>query len=452
MCGISCTVNGSLQEVSRIGHTIKHRGIHHDVTEIDNIKVFFSWLPIVSNKAPQPFTVGKWTVWLNGYISNYKELAEKYNITLWVDSDTLLLTEFIAKFNLQRLNELNGFFGVVAYDSEDIHTFTDRYGIKQLYEYREGDKRYICSEVKGLLSIIPNIELDPEAVEDWEYSLGVMTDDTIYKGIKRIKSLPFSIDKPKSYIYYDEAQDELIRLLKQSFDRNRTSVKTGVLLSGGIDSGIIAKWGKPDYSFSMDYLNDLSEIDNIKLNSSGTHYTMICNDDLRDRYAKQTVKTIDDLKVGSCYTNFAITELASKFCTVLYSGAGGDELFYGYTHRYNKNIDDVICRNNKPTKHYDITHEEYDWRFLRGILTIEDRIGGHHTLETRYPFLDNDLVDFVLTLPLEFRYNKKILKEVSGLHKDVVSGKKRGFSNPHFSTPEWTNFALNETISLYNPV
>jgi hypothetical protein len=82
--------------------------------------------------------------------------------------------------------------------------------------------------------------------------------------------------------------------------------------------------------------------------------------------------------------------------------------------------------------------------YLKGILIVEDRIGGAHAVENRYPFLDNDLVDFVRSLPDEFLENKKILKDVCGLHPSVVYGKKRGFSNPYFTNLEWADFVLKQ--------
>ena len=193
----------------------------------------------------------------------------------------------------------------------------------------------------------------------------------------------------------------------------------------------------PSYSFSVDYLGELSEIENIKLNSKGVHYTLICTDQTAKDYRREA---LDDLKAGSCYTNFAVAQLASKFCKVMYSGAGGDEVFNGYSHRYNKDIEDVIKRTDKPVKDYGVTHKEYDWLFLRAVLVVEDRMSGWHTMETRYPLLDNDFVDFAISLPTEYLHNKRILKDISGLNEKVINGKKRGFSNPHFTNSEWVQF------------
>ena len=71
-------------------------------------------------------------------------------------------------------------------------------------------------------------------------------------------------------------------------------------------------------------------------------------------------------------------------------------------------------------------------------------MSGYHTMETRYPLLDNDIVNFALSLPLPFLENKRILKDVSKLHEDVKKGKKKGFSNPYFSNEEWTEFTINK--------
>lgn len=455
MCGIAAVINGDWQDLSKMGKTINRRGLTSNSYEVGNLKVFHSLLPITDPEAPpQPYQAGPYIVWLNGYISNYKELALKYRINLKTDCDTELLAELFAIHGMGCVNELNGFFAIIVFNAVSgiTHTVTDRYGIKQLYLYRQGETTYIASEVKALLSVC-DIEISEEAAVDWLYSLGVMNPNTIYKGIDRAMSVPFNKTPKQISISYSDAKQHLLYLLNESINRNRVEgMKTGVFLSGGIDSGIIAKRMTPDFSFSMDYLDDsYSEIDRIKKNSRGIHHTLICNDRLVQEYKHATIDALDDLKAGSCYTNFALTELASKFCRVIYSGAGGDEVFDGYVHRYNRPINEVI-RRIKITDdlagvplYEDITHKEYDWKFLRAILVVEDRMAGHHTMETRYPLLDNDFVDFALSLPPEYRTGKRILKDISGLHDDVKSGPKHGFSNPHFDNFQWAKFALKET-------
>ncbi len=453
MCGIAAVINGTLDEVKIMGVALNNRGLNSDVTEIDSLKVSFSLLPITDPSAPmQPFSSGPWVVWLNGYISNYLELAEEFNIPMRTKCDTELLAKLIDKLGYKKaLLKLNGFFSIIAYDSKAKTAWmnTDRYGIKQLYTYSRGATTYIASEVKAILAVCPDIEISDYWAQDWLYSLGVLNEfGTIYRGVDRVVCCPFIKPSPINKIDYVKACDILSDLLDQSIVRNKAKSRLadGIFLSGGIDSGIIASRIYPHYSFSMDYLNDgFSEIQNIKLNSKGIHMTMIANSQLYSQYKDDAVEVLDDLKAGSCYTNFALTELASKFCTVLYSGAGGDEVFDGYTHRYNKPIEQVIKRTDfKPSDRIypQITHKQYDWMFLKAILVVEDRMSGHHTMETRYPLLDNDFVDFALSLPDQYRENKKILKDISGLDHRVIDSPKKGFSNPHVGNLDWARFAL----------
>ena len=435
MCGIAATINGSDGETQIMGKAISNRGINIKKTRLNELCVSFVHLPIVSNDFNQPCTYGNVTVWLNGFISNWQELCSKYRVI--AENDTEYLSWHLAKG--KDLSELNGFFAVLYYQ-DGVKMFTDRYGIKQLYKIKRNGTTYICSEVKGIKAVL-DLKIDFDAVNDWEYSLGVMTDGTIYAGVERVPYLPF-VKPEKIEIDYYDAKMKLKELWVKSVRRNYY-LGAGCYLSGGVDSGMIAKWFNPEYCFSVDYQNEYSEIDNIKINSKGKHFTVIANDTFKEEYSRKTMNALDDFKVGSCYTNYGVAELASRFCKVMYSGAGGDEVFNGYEHRYDKPINDVIKRTDKDGKQYDITHKEYDWRYLKGILVVEDRMSGYHTMETRYPLLDNDFVDFALSLPDEYLKNKRILKDISGLPKEITEGNKRGFSNPHYTNQEWVKSCLN---------
>jgi asparagine synthase (glutamine-hydrolysing) len=432
MCGIAATINGSDGETQIMGRAISNRGLNTKKTRVNELCVSFVHLPIVANDFNQPCTYGDVTVWLNGFISNWEELCKRYRVI--AENDTEYLSWHLAKG--KDLSELNGFFAVLYYQ-DGVKMFTDRYGIKQLYKIKHNGTTYICSEVKGLKAVL-DLKVEFDGLADLEYSLGVMNEHTIYANVERVECLPF-VKPEKIEVDYETAKETLLKLWANSIVRNYYD-GAGCYLSGGVDSGMIAKSLSPKYTFSVDYLNELSEIDNIKENSTGIHCTMICNESFKEHYSKKTFEALDDFKAGSCYTNFAIAELASKHCHVIYSGAGGDEVFNGYTHRYNRPINEVIRRTDKPLREYDITHKEYDWKFLKAVLVVEDRMGGYHCMETRYPLLDNEFVDYALSLPDEYLDNKRILKDISGLSYNVLNGKKKGFSNPHYTNQEWVNY------------
>ena len=171
---------------------------------------------------------------------------------------------------------------------------------------------------------------------------------------------------------------------------------------------------------------------------------------------------LEDLRVGQSYPNYYVSRLASKFVKVVLAGTGGDELFAGYPWRYyhtaesqhfddyvekyykywqrlvpNKTIhtlfNDNVWSSVKDLQTIDIfrdvaahdtedisTPEEYINRslyfeaktFMHGLLLVEDKLSMAHGLELRVPFLDNDLVDFAMKLPIrtKLRDIDKIIK------------------------------------------
>ena len=458
MCGINVCIGGRMADVRKMYDATSHRGTADSYRAVELSENRIAWvnynhLPITTQSQQRSFETENYIVWMNGFISNHKELAEKHGFKLNTICDTEVLAN-VLQYGIG-LDELNGFFAVFYYckRTKVIGSFTDRYGIKQLYEYiDEKGVQYISSEVKGILAVV-NPELCEFGVDDWKTTLGVMNNDTIYKGIKRVPSLSvpwIERSTDTSIEAYEKAKNQLIGLLKQSIERNKYNGNDGVYLSGGIDSGLLAKWIEPEYTFSVDYVDDnYSEIELIKENSKSKHYSVIINKDNYMDFAERSLLALDDFKAGSCYSNFAAAELASKFVKVVYSGAGGDEFFGGYPHRLDKTIPEIVKRTKQncwlDVENYvncEITHFEYDLKFLRAVLVVEDRMTAFHTMECRYPLLDNDVVNFALSLPLEFIENKRILKDVCGLSENVIKGKKRGFSNPYFTNDEWVDFTL----------
>lgn len=171
---------------------------------------------------------------------------------------------------------------------------------------------------------------------------------------------------------------------------------------------------------------------------------------------------LEDLRLGQNYPNYYVSRLASRFVRVVLSGAGGDELFAGYPWRYLRTLQ-ATSREQFLRLYYDywqrlVTdeerraclqpsvardvegHEPFDEfrrvfdghdieigsladcvnaclyfeckTFLHGFLVVEDKLSMAHGLETRVPFLDNDLVDVALRVP--------VAHKLANLTTDVV--------------------------------
>jgi asparagine synthase (glutamine-hydrolysing) len=76
--------------------------------------------------------------------------------------------------------------------------------------------------------------------------------------------------------------------------------------------------------------------------------------------------------------------------------------------------------------------------FLRGLLLVEDKLSMHFSLENRLPFLDNEIIDLALKIPIDRKIarnqesGKLILREALQqiLPGNVRSKPKKGFSGP----------------------
>jgi asparagine synthase (glutamine-hydrolysing) len=246
-----------------------------------------------------------------------------------------------------------------------------------------------------------------------------------------------------------------------------SDVELGSYLSGGIDSGAISAVASrrvPNLkTFTVGF--DLSSASGLELGYDERdraeamsallkteHYEMVLKSGDMERCLPLLVHHLEEPRVGQSYPNFYASKLASKFVKVVLSGSGGDELFGGYPWRYfpatdSRDFDEFtkgyfsywqrmltnvemrslfepiwgdvrhidaleIFRNVFPSHQIDVQGPEaylnqclyFEAKtFLHGLLVVEDKLSMAHGLETRVPFLDNDLVDFAMSCPVALK-------------------------------------------------
>ena len=206
------------------------------------------------------------------------------------------------------------------------------------------------------------------------------------------------------------------------------------------------------------------------------HYEMVLKSGDMERCLPKFAWHLEEPRVGQSYPNFYAAKLAGNFVKVCMSGGGGDELFGGYPWRYyravvNTDFEDYIdkyylfwqrlIRNKDIHRVFDpiwdkvknvwtrdifksVFHdryrnqipnspEEYVNRslyfeaktFLHGLFVVEDKLSMAHSLETRVPFMDNDLVDFATKLPVRFKLGN--LEKVVKLDENEMGGKRKKY-------------------------
>jgi asparagine synthase (glutamine-hydrolysing) len=264
-------------------------------------------------------------------------------------------------------------------------------------------------------------------------------------------------------------------------------VELGSYLSGGMDSGAITAVASRSYPYLKTFTCgfDLSSASGIELSFDERvkaeamsarfkteHYEMVLKAGDMERVLPRLAWHLEEPRVGQSYPNFYAARLASKFVKVVLSGAGGDELFGGYPWRYyraavannfehyidqyygfwQRLVDDRHVRSLLAPIWDDVKHvstrdifrdvflnhdnqldrpEDYinhslyfeAKTFLHGLLVVEDKLSMAHGLETRVPFLDNDLVDFAMRCPVGLKLNN--LNDVIRINENEP-GDKRG--------------------------
>lgn len=488
----------------------------------------------------------------NGEVYNFQELRAElqalgHRFNSRTDSEVVL--HALAQWGTDALLRFNGMFALALWDrrTRKLLLARDRFGIKPLYYAAAGTTFLFASEVKGIIAhgqYRPDIDL--AGLYEYFTFQNFFTPRTLFAGVKLLdpgSCLEIDLDRSRvgpvtRYWDYefrdrepqtdDEAYvEELDRLFQQAVLRQLVSdVDVGSYLSGGMDSGSITAIASKQISnlksFTCGF--DLRSASGLELSFDereaaeymsylfGTeHYEMVLKAGDLERVLPRLAWHLEEPRVGQCYPNFYVAQLAGKFVKVALSGAGGDELFGGYPWRYyravvNEDFEQYVdkyfsywqrllpngaaprvfapvwdaVRDVDPREIFSgvFDHHAAELRrpedyvnhslymeaktFLQGLLVVEDKLSMAHSLETRVPFLDNDLVDFAMRIPVRLKLGnltevvrmnenepalktakyfqrtndgKLILRKMMMRHipQEVVEREKQGFSAPDAS-------------------
>lgn len=456
------------------------------------------------------------TVTYNGEIYNFRELRkelESKGHRFRSQTDTEVLLYAYKEWGPACVNRFNGMFAFALYDSSHKTLFLarDRYGIKPLYWFFSGTRLIFASEIKAiLLDPVVSRQVCLPALTEYFTFQNVLTDQTLFKGIRLLPSgctLTLKVapgSQPQIQRYWDyefkpnhdlsekECEDRLYDLFFQAVNRQLVSdVPIGAYLSGGMDSGSIVAVARQTLGRLATFTGgfDLSSASGLELgfderadsellaNRLKTqHYEMVMHAGDMEHILPTLIRHLEDLRVGQCYPNFYVAQLAGKFVKVVLSGAGGDELFGGYPWRYYTELDSAsqtpyeqnyysfwqrLVPDDEKTKlfraplwnevanysTFEVFRSIFAHRlpikttedalstslyfelktFLHGLLVVEDKVSMAHSLETRVPFLDNDLVDFALTVPAKHKIKnlgRSMKLDENSLEKKKLIGQK----------------------------
>ena len=563
MCGIIGQL-GAQPPAKQVLQSIHHRGpdangLQHIQLGTQDLWLGHTRLSIVelSEAGAQPMQSqdGRWWLSFNGEIYNHKEHRHRSDVRYRGSSDTETLVELLAAIGIQAtLPLVNGMYAFAAVDTLEhkLYLVRDPFGIKPLYYQEQGSRLSFCSELKGLRALGAPLTLSSTGREQFLTLRYVPSPDTLIDGIQRL---------PPGHVYhrdlrsgqagvspfikatqtrfegsFADACDAYQHRLAAAVERQLMSdVPVGILLSGGIDSALVAAMadqaGSQLTGFTVGFGEDHSECEISDAAHTAKvlgleHRSIIVDPEQLWEAIPDIVASVEEpLGTTSILPMWYLVQKAREEVTVVLTGQGSDEPWGGY-RRYQLELlrakaPDALWRLSSPflkplpgllekqlPEHLlrglrSVSPERIGQRFLNAyelftpaqrqlligsqgngnaletlaywlqwqegthpiaekmmridsrlnladdLLLYGDKISMAVALEARVPMLDLELMQFIESLPLSYKVNRKQTKRVhkamaeSFLPGEIVHRKKKGFQVPF---GDWSRGIWRERI------
>ena len=428
MCSIGITnVNQSLLDSNRFSQ--KRGPDSTNILTYNKIQFLHNLLHLTGKKTPQPFIENDIVVVFNGEIYNYLELGN-------YKTDGECLIDLYQKHGDEFIKLLDGEFAIclVDFNLNTILLSTDTFACKPLwYEFKNKD---FCIGSYNSQLIQLKFNQGQKLYANKTKVFNLITFDLI----KEFENFTFDIKQYKNHY------NDWIKAFENSIRKRTKNIQYGMYLglSSGYDSGAIAcellNQNLDFKSYTIMGPEDKKIInERIKLipNHEVIYLTQQEYNDNKHYIDKECENfTYRGYNIKGDKASFGLAAICSRANKenrrIYFSGQGADEIIsdYGFNgHKiYNHSQFGGLFPNN--------LSEFWPWdSFWDGTqikyLNKEEYIAGHYGIETRYPFLDKQLVqEFLWLLPeLKNKKYKSVINEYLTLNKFPFSeGQKIGFN------------------------
>ena len=437
------------EQALEMSKTMRHRGPDWSGIYVNEEAILvherLSIVDVENGAQPLMSADGRLALAVNGEIYNHRELEKNLNLPyeFQTKSDCEVINALYLEKGNDFLNDLNGIFAFVLYDNKD-HSYLigrDHIGIVPLYYgYDELGEFYVASEMKALIGHCNRIETFPPghyySSKDRKFVRYYQRDWEKYEAVKE------NVTNKK----------QLKTALENAVHRQLMSdVPYGVLLSGGLDSSIIAAivrkyaqrriesgdlkeaWWPQVHSFSIGLKGspDLIAAKKVADHIGSVHHEFVYTvqeglDAVRD--VIYHLETYDVTTVRAATPMYLMArKIRSMGVKMVLSGEGADEIFGGYLYFHK-------APNAKAL------HEETVRKLSK--LHLYDCLRANKSMaawgvEARVPFLDKEFLDVAMRLNPEDKLvkdgkmEKHILREIFSdyLPEEIVWRQKEQFSD-----------------------
>jgi|GEM_PF-1241161 len=341
------------------------------------IALFFNRLAIIDldKRSNQPFENERYVLVFNGEIYNYQELRDELrreNISFETSSDTEVLFNALIRYGVAAIGKLNGMFAFCFIDKKErkIILARDRTGIKPVCYYNGDSCFAFASETDSIVRLIgKRPDVSQKTINSFLSLQYVPTPYTIWENVYKLPPgcyIEEYIDKlgnktelnPIAYVNsYQKAVEEksntnadLESLLCNSLRMQlQADVPLGLFLSSGIDSSVLAALINRHFSKEQQFnFFTVAFDDNVKYkddeskdakaflegfkNKNFSHHILHVNPSIMGEVVSSMYEFLDEpFGDYAVMMNYVVSRKAREHVTVVLSGDGSDELFWGYT-------------------------------------------------------------------------------------------------------------------------
>ena len=338
----------------------------------------------------------------DGQIGNNNMLAEQFGIFDGPYQEERLLISLYKKYQNNILEYLkDAIFAFVISDGEKFLAARDGLGIKTLFYGYSKDKKtiYFSSELKSLLEVTKNV---------YEFPPGHYVEQD--GQFRRFANLPKMATGNLQEQKAKNIANHLAKIVRRNIQhRIDLTYNTGCLLSGGLDSSIIAtlfnqynqQINGPEshiktFALGIEENGDLKYARTMSEFLKSKHYELkIKPEDIIEVLPKVVyhLESFDPSLVRSSASNYLIAQYAGQQgIQVLLSGEGGDELFCGYDH-FKGICNQAIFKEQKEC--LKALHNNAALRL--------DRMNACHSIKVIAPFISEELLNFAMEIPINFK-------------------------------------------------
>lgn len=366
MCGIAGIYkkDGPITGVANILDQLSSRGPDdRGIYETDQLTLGHVRLSIIdlSSKGHQPMEsdCGRYVLVYNGEIYNFRELREELKdsgVLFNSDTDSEVLLKLIQYEGIDAIKRLNGMYAFALLDTHEktLTMVRDPFGIKPLYYYHKDDTLVFASQVKAF-ETLPDLNLSK--CDRWEtlfLAFGYLP--APYTTFKEVKALErgcllqldlntasldcrrwYELQIHENQIDYSEIKEKCENAVKRHLIAD---VPTGIFLSGGIDSSLLALIASQhvkhletlsiefeESNFSESYYQNI-----VAAKINGSHKEVLISYSEFVNSYKESIDQMDQPTLDGINTFYVSKAAKKQKLKVVLSGLGADEIFYGYRH------------------------------------------------------------------------------------------------------------------------